>query len=409
MKILSLNAGSRSVKGCLYDVAKSGDLALEAPAPLWRYSLGWSTLPGMAIAASAASAHERSIFIESPVDASRVVLADFSASGEHVDVVAHRVVRSRSEQQADAIIDEKQIAAIAAAIDLAPDHNPFVLAAIAGIAEKFPAITQIAVSDSAFHNDLPEAAAVYALPLDWHDLYGIQRVGFHGLSHAYSSQRVGQMWGCAAPDLRIVSCHLGGGASLAAVRGGRSVDTTMGFTPLEGLVMETRSGSIDPGIILYLLQHTSYSLTTLDRALRHDSGLRGISGRSGDMREILIARGSDPRARLAFDVYVHRLSAQIAAMAVSLGGLDALVFTGGVGANSCDVRAAACQRLAFLGSALDSERNALMDGKDGEISAKNAKMRAFVVQTREEWEMARAARVLVARGSNIAFKGTSVW
>ena len=220
-----------------------------------------------------------------------------------------------------------------------------------------PTLPAVACFDTAFHASLPAAAATYALPADWRERWKLRRYGFHGLSHAWVARRAPQLLGRSGLELRIVSCHLGAGASLCAIDSGESLDTTMGFTPLEGLVMATRSGSVDPGLLLWLMEHEGLSAPELAEALEHRSGLLGLSG-TADMRELVHrADAGDRPAQLALDVYLHRLRAEIAAMAAALGGLDALVFTGGVGERSAVVRELAVAGLGFLGLAIDAERN----------------------------------------------------
>ena len=244
----------------------------------------------------------------------------------------------------------------------------------------------VACFDTAFHATLAPAATTYALPQPWRERFGLRRYGFHGLSHAYASRR--------AAAGRVVSCHLGAGASLAAVRDGVCVDTTMGFTPMEGLVMATRSGSVDPGLVLWLLRH-DVSVDALEQGLDRDGGLRGLAG-DGDMRALLARDDAD--ARLALDVYVHRLRAAIGAMAAALGGLDALVFTGGVGEHAPEIRARTAAGLGFLGVQLDAEANADATA-DAEIGAPGAPARALVVTAREDLEVAREVRSLLERSS----------
>jgi acetate kinase len=255
---------------------------------------------------------------------------------------------------------------------LAPLHQPKSLAALDAVGGALPDVPAVACFDTAFHATLPEAASTYALPAEWRERWSIRRYGFHGLSHAWAARRAG--------DGRVVTCHLGAGASLAAVRDGRCVDTTMGFTPLEGLVMATRSGSVDPGLLLWLLGETGMDERELARALEHESGLLALAG-TADMREVVASGG------LAFGVYLHRLRAHIAAMTAALGGLDALVFTGGVGEHSPEVRAGAADGLGFLGVAVDPERNAR---GDEEIGAGD--VRVLVVEAREDLEIARGTR-----------------
>jgi acetate kinase len=242
---------------------------------------------------------------------------------------------------------------------------------------------------------MPQAASTYALPAQWRRRWGVRRYGFHGLSHAWVARRAPEMLRRPQHELRIVSCHLGAGASLCAIAGGRSVETTMGFTPLEGLVMATRSGSVDPGLLLWLLERESMSERELARTLEHESGLRGLAG-TADMREVLARSGAgDELAQLALDVYLHRLRAGIAAMAAALDGLDVLAFTGGVGENSPEVRVGATERLSFLGVALDRERNRAVAG-DTELTAPRAGVRTLVIRAREDLEIARQVRATLA-------------
>ena len=304
-----------------------------------------------------------------------------------VDVVAHRIVHG-GERFRDAVwVDAQVRAALEELTDLAPLHQPKSLAALDAVGAVLPDVRAAACFDTAFHATLPAAATTYALPRALRERHGLRRYGFHGLSHAYASRRAAQLGGGS----RMVTCHLGAGASLAAVRDGRSIDTTMGFTPLEGLVMATRSGSVDPGMLLWLLEREAVTPRELSHALEHDSGILGLSG-TKDMRELL-ERGDD-EARLAIDVYVHRLRAAIGAMTASLGGLDALVFTGGVGERAAAIRAAAADGLGHLGVALDVSRNATA-GADADIGAPGAAARAFVVAAREDLEMVRQVRALL--------------
>jgi acetate kinase len=281
---------------------------------------------------------------------------------------------------------------VAAALEelsvLAPLHQPKSLAALAAVREARPGVPEVACFDTAFHASLPPAAATYALPAAWRERWPLRRYGFHGLSHAWAAGRAG--------DGRVVTCHLGAGASLAAVRDGRCLDTTMGFTPLEGLVMATRSGSVDPGLLLWLLEHTDMSERELAEALEHESGLLGLAG-TADMREVLAAaQRGEPAATLARDVYCHRLRAGIAAMAAALGGLDTLVFTGGVGERAAEVRSRAAAGLGFLGVALDDAANAAATG-DAEVGAPGAPARTLVVESREDLEIARGVRAALGQ------------
>jgi acetate kinase len=302
------------------------------------------------------------------------------------DAIAHRVVHGGADFRTAVWIDDDVRERLAALTDLAPLHQPRALAAIDALRGTVPAA---ACFDTAFHATLDLGAATYALPAEWPR----RRFGFHGLSHAYAARRVAELADRPVAELRIVSCHLGAGASLAAIAGGRSVDTTMGFTPLDGLVMATRAGSVDPGLLLWLIEHRGVAPGELSDALEHRSGLTALAG-SGDMRELL-AREDDV-ARRALAVYVHRLRGLIAAMAAAMDGLDALAFTGGVGEHAPAVRAAAAAGLGFLGVTLDEARNDAAR-EDAEIGATGAAVRAFVVTAREDLEMARQVRALAAR------------
>jgi acetate kinase len=287
------------------------------------------------------------------------------------------------------------VARLRALTDLAPLHQPKSLAALDVVTDVLPDVPAVACFDTAFHATLSPAASTYALPPEWRRRWDLRRYGFHGLSHAYASRRVTELLERPVDGLRVVTCHLGAGASLAAIRDGRSVDTTMGFTPLEGLVMATRSGSVDPGLVLWLEEHAGTPPAELAATLEHRSGLLGLAG-TADMRAIVDAAAAGvPDARLALDVYVHRLRASIAAMAASLGGIDALVFTGGVGERSSAVRALAADRLGFLGIELDAIRNE--HGPDErEIGAGGARVRVFVIVAREDLEIAHEVRSVLA-------------
>jgi acetate kinase len=324
----------------------------------------------------------------SPEDA----LAAFLEGAPPIDAAGHRVVHGGSEFTAPTRVDADAEARLARLADLAPLHNPPALRSIRALAALRPDMPQVACFDTSFHAGLPEEAAAYALPEDWRERWGLRRFGFHGLSHAHAARRAAGLVG--REDLRVVTCHLGAGASLAAVRGGRSVDTTMGFTPLEGLVMATRSGSVDPGLLLWLQRHAGVDAETLEDALERRSGLLGLTG-TADMREVLArAAKGDAAAAAGLGVYLHRLRAGIAAMAAAMDGLDALVFTAGVGERSPEVRARACAGLAFLGVDLDPGRNAAAAG-DADVSAAGAAVRTLVVEAREDLEIARQVRAVL--------------
>jgi acetate kinase len=396
MKILALNGGSSTFKASLFEV--SGNEGPAAPHPLWDARADWQHHPGEAeiqVKTGRATA-TRTIPIHAPLE-SLDPLMEMLWSGDtqvvhnrgEIEAAGHRVVHGgRAFRQSTRVTPEVR-AGIARMASLAPEHNRLELEAMDAMTRILgPQAVQVAVFDTAFHASLPEPAYVYAGPYAWLD-QGIRRYGFHGISHQYTSRRAADILGKELQSLRMITCHLGNGASLAAIRGGFSIDTTMGFTPLEGLMMGTRSGTIDPGIVIHLVRHLGYNAEDLDRVLNKESGLIGVSGISGDMREILAAIASgETRAQLAFDIYSHRLCSEIGAMLASLGGLDALVFTAGVGENSPEIRARVGEAFAFLGLKLDAAKND-RSPIDTDISAPDATVRTLVVKTQEEWEIAK--------------------
>src|ERR1700704_1288945 len=308
-----------------------------------------------------------------------------------IEGVGHRVVHGGPRFPKSVRIDSDVITYLVTITDLAPLHLPASLAGIAAVRLLLPRTPAVACFDTAFHSRLPAAASTYAIPEEWRQRFGVRRYGFHGFSHAYASRRAAQMLESPGTGLKVVTCHLGSGASVAAVWGGRSMDTTMGFTPLEGLVMGTRSGTVDPGLVLWLQKHAGVSESEMTEALDQRSGLMALAG-TADMREVLrgISAGSE-RARLALDVYVHRLRSCIAAMAAAMGGLDVLVFTGGVGENSPQVREATVSGLRFLGLEIGPTLNANVVA-DADISASSADVPTLVVKAREDIEVAREVR-----------------
>ncbi|MFP3900752.1 MAG: acetate/propionate family kinase [Acidimicrobiia bacterium] len=352
-------------------------------------------------------------------------LADALEGLGPVDATGHRVVHGGERYTAPTLIDAAVRARLDELTDLAPLHQPRTLAALDAVAEQAPELPAVACFDTAFHATMPQAATTYAVPAGWREGHGVRRYGFHGLSHAHAARRAVEMLrgtgdtpdpgdrddpqgsrpagealagtgdaadaGDRGGPRRIVVCHLGAGASLTAVHGGRSIDTTMGFTPLEGLVMATRSGNVDPGAVLWLITRRGFAADEVSDALEHRSGVLGLAGTADMERVVAGAQRGEPAPRLAFDVYVHRLRAGIGAMAATLGGLDALVFTGGVGENSPPVRAAAADGLGFLGVAVDPDANAA-PALDADVSAPGAHVRTLVVAAREELEIARGVR-----------------
>ena len=320
-------------------------------------------------------------------------VASLTEVPQRVDAVAHRVVHGGARFRNAVMIDAEVRSQISELVALAPLHNAPALEALGEAQRELPDVPHVAVFDTSFHRTIPRQAATYAVPARWREEWGVRRYGFHGLSVEWCAQRVPQLLG--RPVQRLVVCHLGGGSSITAVRAGRSVDTTMGFSPLEGVPMTTRSGSIDPGALVYVLREHGLNLSLLDHSLNFDSGLAGLAGGTGEMLDIETrARLGDTEAQLALDVFVHRVAGAVAAMAASAGGIDALAFTAGIGEGSATVRAETCARLSFLGLELDSERNETAE-PDCDVATQGAPVRILVVRAREELVAARAARALL--------------
>jgi acetate kinase len=365
MRILVVNAGSSSLK---LSVLAGSDQPLQSdniPAPAGRLDEG--------------------------------ALRDAITRGRPVDAVGHRIVHGGTEFTEPVLIDSRVRRRLEALTDLAPLHQPKSLRGLDLVSRLLPDTPAVACFDTAFHARIPPAAATYALPAEWRHRWDLRRFGFHGLSHAHAARRAAEMLNRSPAGLRVVTCHLGAGASLAAVRDGVSVDTTMGFTPLEGLVMATRSGSVDPGLVLWLEEHVGMPPSELATTLEHRAGLIGLSGRS-DMSAILTAEAEgDPDSALAVSVYLHRLRAEIAAMAAAMDGLDALVFTGGVGENAAPIRARAADGLGFLGIAVDPGLNATVR-PDTEIGVEGARVRTLLIEAREDLEIARGVSQVLATG-----------
>ena len=313
---------------------------------------------------------------------------------DQVDAVGHRVVHGGDRFSGPLRLTPEVEGALAELVDLAPLHQSAALSGIHAIARLLPGVPAVASFDTAFHTTMPPEASTYAVPVEWRRRFSIRRFGFHGLSHAYASRRAAQVLGRPVEELKLATCHLGSGASVAAVARGHSVDTTMGFTPLEGLVMATRSGSIDPGILLWLIRDRGLSVDEVGDALEHRSGLAALAG-TADMEAVVDAAGAADEdaelAELALGVYVHRLSGAIAAMAAAMGGVDAVTFTGGVGENSAEVRAMAARALAFLGVGLDDGLNDAPT-LDADVSAPEASVRTVVLRSREDLQIAAEVR-----------------
>jgi acetate kinase len=393
MKILALNSGSSSQKSCLYEI---GDSLPEHPSnPVWEAKIEWSgSEANIQVKNSAEETFKDQVKVTSRCHALEHLFrslweGDTSIVEKPSDIraVGHRIVLGGHKFDEPVIVNDEVKRAIASVSLSAPLHNRAELEGIEIMERLLGPVPQVAVFDTAFHHRMPLAAAVYPGPYEWFE-QGIRRYGFHGINHQYCTHRAAQLLGRRLDSLRLISCHLGNGCSLAAIDRGRSVDTTMGFTPLEGLMMGTRSGSVDPSILTYLMRQKGTDGQRLDQLLNHESGLLGISGVSADMREILKAKESgNERAKLAFDIFVHRLRSGIGAMVAVLGGLDALIFTAGIGENSEAVRQAVCDNFAYLGLKLDSAKND-RSPVDEDITEKDSKVRVLVIRAQEDWAIA---------------------
>lgn len=357
MSILVLNAGSSTLKAALFDNLK----------PVWIKTWKW----------------DKKIPYDQQINS---YIAPLFKEGSGIKMVGHRVVHGGSRFEKPVIVDEKVKEAIAEFGVIAPLHNPLNLLGINAVSELAPHIPQVAVFDTAFHHTMPMKVKTYPLPKEWREV-GIAKFGFHGISHQYCVERGAKILGKDLKNLKMISCHLGNGASLAAVVGGKSINTTMGFTPLEGLMMGTRSGSIDPGIFLYLQRVKKVTEEEFDKKLNNESGVKGIAG-SGDMRELLekIGKG-DSIATLALEMYIERLKQYFGAMLVSMGGVDALLFTGGVGENVPEVRIGLCSALNFLGVRLNPDID--KGNEDRIISHRDSSIPVLVIHAREEYAIAK--------------------
>jgi acetate kinase len=406
MKILVLNSGSSSQKSSLYCLR---DPIPDVPAkPEWEGKIEWHGREAeMKIVTASGVSTKAHLRVSSRVEATQQLLetiwsgdAPVINRASEINVIGHRIVNGGAKYKEPVIIDAEVKSAIERASVFAPLHNRAELEGIAIIDRQIPHAPQVAVFDTGFHRNLPEPALVYPGPHEWL-AKGIRRYGFHGINHQYCAERAAKILRKELRSLKLVTCHLGSGCSLAAIRDGHSIDTTMGFTPLEGLMMGTRSGSVDPGILTYLMRQEKLTADQLDQLLNEKSGLLGISGLSSDMREIVTKmKDGHARAQLAFDMFVHRLRSAIGAMIAVLGGIDALVFTAGIGEKSGEVRAAACETLAFAGVHCEAVKNA-QSPLDQDISPADAPVRVLVIRAQEEWAIARVCFHLAQRIRNL--------
>lgn len=394
MRILVVNAGSSSLKFGLFAADSCELLARGSVDWMGDSSQAQLRLSGQSLAdvnqSVTAGSHAEAVTVAGRALIEHSLLQAGPAS--QIAVVGHRVVHGGTLFQSSVRIDERVRTAIAELATLAPLHNPPALAAIDAVESAFPGVTQVAVFDTAYFSNLPPSAIVYPLPYEWFSEWGVRRYGFHGISHAYCAQRAAELLHRDLSELRLVICHLGNGCSVSAIRHGQPVTTTMGFTPLDGLMMGSRPGSIDPGILLHVQREHGLSLEQLDHALNHESGLLGVSGVSSDFRVVeAAARQGNERAELALSIYADRARSAIGASAVTLGGVDALVFTAGVGQNSASLRTAAVKGLKCLGLQLDGVRNETSNS-DCDVALTESPGRILLIKTREELMIAREAR-----------------
>jgi len=397
MKILVCNAGSSSLKFSLFE-AEGEQLLAEG-------GIDWTTKPTRLVFHRTGHQEIREeLKLEKHADAVARILDDLRAGPsaalhtlEDLRAVGHRVVHGGEHYTTGVRITPEVKRAIGDLAELAPLHNPASLDGITAVEQVLPNVPQVAAFDTAFHATLSESARTYPVPQQWTREWGMRRYGFHGLSHSYCAGRAAEMIG--RRDLRLIIAHLGNGASVSAVCNGICVDTSMGFTPLEGLMMGTRSGTVDPGMIVHLLRHKGLSADELDHALNYESGLLGVSGVSSDMRQVLSELAGNPNARLAVEVYVHRIRQTVGAMAATLGGVDALVFTAGVGEHAPEIRERVCEKLNYLGLELDRTANETCR-PDADVALPTSAARILVIATREDLTIVRETRRLL--GSSIS-------
>lgn len=396
MNILVINCGSSSLK---YQLINMVDESVMGNGLVERIGLEGARLKHQAY-------ENPKVTIEVPMndhkDALNQVLAAL-VSAEHgsiknleeINAVGHRVVHAGEKYSGSVVIDEDVMKALDECIELAPLHNPPNIMGISAMQELLPGVPMVGVFDTAFHQTMPEVAYIYPLPYEYYEKYSLRRYGFHGTSHRYVSQRAAEILGKDLKDLKLISCHLGNGASVCAIDGGKSVATSMGFTPLEGLVMGTRSGDIDPAIVTYLMDKEGLDLEGINNVLNKKSGVFGISGISSDFRDIENAAfDGHKRAQLALDVFDSRVREYIGAYATAMGGVDAVIFTAGLGENSALNRESICKNLGFMGIEVDAAKNNIR-GKEAIVSTEASKVKVMVVPTNEELMIARDTKALV--------------
>jgi acetate kinase len=399
VKILVLNCGSSSVK---YELIRTEKESVLAKGIVERIGMSGALLTHQTgkkkPVKMAAEILDHREAIKLAMDALLHPKTGVIKDKKEIAAIGHRVVHGGEKFAHSVLITEEVKKDIEDCIELAPLHNPHNLRGIMACEELLPGIPQVAVFDTAFHQTMPKYAYVYGLPYIQYRKYGIRRYGFHGTSHLYVSQRVAQLMNKPLEKLKIITCHLGNGVSIAAVKGGISVDTSMGFTPLEGLVMGTRCGDIDPAVVLYIMTNEGLSANEVNTMLNFHSGLIGISGTSSDMKDILEeTRKGDKRSKLALEIFCYRVRKYIASYAAAMGGVDALVFTAGIGEKAPQVRKLCCQGLEFLGIVIDKRKNSRTISEEKEISSPQSKVKIFCIPTNEELVIARDTYEVISK------------
>lgn len=398
MKILVINCGSSSLKYQVID--------MDTNNPIAKGLVERIGLPGAVLTHKLASGEKKVIKQELPNHVAAIELVlntlvspEYGALKDLSEIYAigHRVVHGGEKFASSVIIDDVVMEALKECIELAPLHNPPNIAGIKACQKMMPDTPQVAVFDTAFHQSMQPDSYIYGLPYEYYEKYGIRKYGFHGTSHKYVSQRAAVLLQKPLQDLKLISCHLGNGASISAIRGGKSIDTSMGFTPLDGLMMGTRSGALDPAIVTYIMCRDNLTCEQINDFLNSKCGALGVSGVSSDFRDIEVAaEQGNFRARLALDIFAHDVKQFIGSYAAVMGGVDGVIFTAGVGENSASMRAEICENMEFLGMDVDLEKNKVR-GEEIDISKPNAACRVLVIPTNEELMIALETQELTAK------------
>ena len=397
MKVLVLNCGSSSIKYKLYDMNGQKELAsggiekIGLPDSFLKFTLSDGSKQ---VITQEIKEHTAGIelILKTLTDAKYGAIKSL----DQIDAVGHRVVHGGDKFCSSVVINQEVINKIEECVDLAPLHNPANLKGIYAIQKILPKVPQVAVFDTSFHQTMPPYAYIYALPYDYYEKYGVRRYGFHGTSHRYVAKRGCEFLGIDLENSRIITAHIGNGGSITAIKNGKSIDTSMGMTPVEGLMMGSRSGSVDPGVLTYLMEKENLSTRQINDIINKKSGLVGVSGVSSDMRDIenAIEQGNE-RARLAMDMYFYYILKYVSGYIAVLGGVDAIIFTGGVGENQPIMRKYVCDSLAFLGVDFNNELNDRIKGRETELTFPNSKVRVAVIPTNEELAIAIDTEELV--------------